>query len=429
MKKVLLISLIALVAIFAGFTVANRINEQSMNEYIDSFAKVEIENQLEPVLDDEGVPYFMTDKEFKIMHLTDVHICGGILSVTEDKKAINAVAAMITAEKPDLVVISGDISFAVPWAGTLNNRYAHSMFARLMENLGVYWTVTLGNHDSEVYNFYNRAAVADMYEDESLKYCLFSRGPEDIFGECNHVINVKNSQGLITKSLIMMDTNSYTWEDPLGIRWIYDNIHADQIEWYKNTVEKYNAENRVVYESLPESERPANSEDFLTVQSLLFIHIPLEEVRTAYNEYLNNNCQNTDDVTYIEGKIGEEDPYVYCSNDPEEMFETMLELGSTKAMFYGHDHLNNLVVDYKGITLSYGYSIDYFAYSDIDKVGSQRGCSIILCSPDTSFEIIHENYYQDKYPSLYEKEVVDLTNFFAQEKATDKNRLPFLLFC
>ena len=92
------------------------------------------------------------------------------------------------------------------------------------------------------------------------------------------------------------------------------------------------------------------------------------------------------------------------------MFETMLELGSTKAMFYGHDHLNNIVFEYKGIILSYGYSIDYLAYSDIDLVGSQRGCSIIMCHDDTSFEITHENYYQDKYQPLYEKEVVDLTN-------------------
>lgn len=410
MKKVLIISLVALVAVFSGFAIANVINEQVMNAYIDSFAAVEIENQLDPQFDDDGVPYFVTDEDFKVMQLTDIHIAGGILSVNEDKKAINAVAAMITAEKPDLVIVTGDISFAVPWAGTLNNRYAHNMFARLMENLGVYWTVAFGNHDSEVYNFYNRAAVADMYVNESFEYCLFSSGPNDIFGECNHVINVKNSQGLITKSLIMIDSNSYTDEDPLGIKWIYDNIHADQIEWYEGVIEKYNAENLALYESLPESERPANSEDFLTVQSLLFMHIPLEEVRIAYNEYLNNNSQNTEDVIYTEGKIGEESPYVYCSNESEEMFETMLELGSTKAMFYGHDHLNNLVMNYKGITLSYGYSIDYFAYSDIDKTGSQRGCSVIICSPDTSFEIIHENYYQDKYPSLYEKEIVDLTN-------------------
>ena len=91
------------------------------------------------------------------------------------------------------------------------------------------------------------------------------------------------------------------------------------------------------------------------------------------------------------------------------MFETMVELGSTDAIFYGHDHVNNIVLEYKGITLCYGYSVDYFAYWQIHKQGAQRGCTIINCSPDGSFEIIHENYYQDKYVPLYEKEIVDIT--------------------
>ena len=408
--KIFLGILLTLGLIFGGFAVANKVNEQAMNEYIDSFSKVEIEDQLTPEYDEGGVAYFTTDEDFKVLQLTDVHIAGGVLSIEKDKQAINAVAAMITAEKPDLVIVTGDISFAVPWAGTINNAYAHRYFIRLMENLGVYWTVTFGNHDSEVYDYYDRAAVAKMYDDDSLEYCLFTSDDGGVYGECNHVINLKNSQGLVTKSLIMMDTNSYTDDDPLGIFWIYDNIHEDQIDWYREVVEYWSSYNSTVLASIPEGERPENIDDFTTVQSLLFVHIPLMEVRNAYNEYLASGEADTENVDYIEGKVGESEPYVYCSNDEEEMFETMLELGSTKAMFYGHDHLNNIVLNYKGITLSYGYSIDYFAYAGIDKIGSQRGCTVINCAPDTKFEIIHENYYQDKYQPLYEKEVVDLTN-------------------
>ena len=412
MKKFFTVILCILIAIWLIMAVCfglNELNRGQMEEYIAGFEPVEYENRLVPELDEEGVPYFTTDGDFKVMHLTDVHICGGFISAENDKKALNAVAAMITAEKPDLVVVTGDIAFAVPWSGTLNNKYAHSYFASLMERLGVYYTVAFGNHDSEGYNYYNRAAVADMYEDESLKYSLFSSGSDDVFGECNHVINVKNSKGLITQSLIVIDTNAYLENDPLGILWSYDNIHNDQIEWYKDTVEKYSAQNKAVYESLAVGEKPENAEDFLTVKSLLFMHIPLMEVREAYAEYANNNSQNTDNVNYIRGNAGETDKIVYCSEIEENMFETILELGSTEALFYGHDHLNNFVIEYKGVTLSYGYSIDYNAYSGIADKGYQRGCSVINCSPDTSFEITHENYYQDKYPSRYEKEVVDMT--------------------
>ncbi len=408
--KIILGIIIALAVIFGGFAIANEINKIAMNEYIDSFEAVKYDDQLTPQYDEEGVAYFVTDGDFKIMHITDVHIGGGVLSVRKDKMAINAVAAMITAEKPDLVVATGDISFAVPWSGTVNNAYAHNYFKRLMENLGVYWTVTFGNHDSEAYDYHKRDKVAEMYEDEDMEYCLFDSDDGGIYGEGNHVINVRNSSGLITKSVIMMDTNAYTDEDPLGINWIYDNIHEDQIEWYRGVIEKYSEYNQLMLMNMEISGEPTptNAEDFTTVQSLLFVHIPIMEVRDAVDLYLEE--ADTDELKYISGKIGEEAPYVYCSEINEEMFETMLELDSTQAMFYGHDHLNNLVVEYKGITLSYGYSIDYFAYAGIHKIGSQRGCTVINCSPDTSFEITHENYYQDKYQPLYEKEVVDLTN-------------------
>lgn len=399
--------IITLILAIAGL---NYLNRPTMIEYIDSFQAVEYENRLTPEFDENGVPYFVTDGEFKVMQLTDVHIGGGFLSKDKDKKAINAVAAMITAEKPDLVVVTGDISYAVPWGGSINNSYGHEFFTRLMENLGVYYTITLGNHDSEIYDLYNRAAVAEMYENESLEHCLFTDDDGNTYGYGNHVINVKNTKGLITKTLVMMDTNSYTEEDPLGLLWDYDNIHEDQIEWYRGVIDNYSSQNRALLDSMPESERPENIEEFETVQSLLFIHIPLLEVREAYNEYLEAGEKNTDDITYIRGEVGEKAPYVYSSEREEQMFETILELGSTKAMFYGHDHLNNIVLEYKGVILCYGYSIDYFAYAGIDKMGSQRGCTIINCSPDTSFEIIHENYYQDKYVPLYEKEVVDLTN-------------------
>ena len=407
--KILGTTLLVIVLILGGLAVANKLNEKQMLEYADSFAAVEYENQLAPEYDENGTAYFTTDDEFKVLHFTDVHIGGSIFSIREDKAAMNAMAAMIDAEKPDMVVITGDISFAVPWGGTINNYYAHSYFIRFMENLGVYWTVTFGNHDSELYNYLDRSAVADMYENEDLKYCLFDRGPEDIFGECNHVINVRNSKGLVTKSLIMIDSNAYTDDDPLGTEWIYDNIHEDQINWYKNTIANLNAYNTGILDGMDESEKPENIESFTTVQSLLFLHIPPMEVRDAYNEYLAAGESNTDDMKYLEGAVGEKAPYVYSSDVEDEMFETILELNSTKAIFYGHDHLNYAVMDYKGIILSYGYSVDYFAYWQIDKSGAQRGCTVISCSPDTSFEIIHENYYQDKYAPLYEKEVVDMT--------------------
>ena len=406
MKKGLKITgivLLSLALLFGAFVVVNQILEKQMNKYIDTFSPVEVEGQLQPLRDEDGIAYFVTDKEFKVMQLTDVHIGGGFLSVDEDKKAINAVAAMITEEKPDLVIVTGDISFAVPYiSGTINNAIAHRLFIRLMERLAIPWTVNFGNHDSEAYNYYNRATVSEMYANESLKYCLFT--PDgDLSGEGNHVINVKNSAGLITESFYMIDTHSYTDKDPLGILWDYDYVKEDQIAWYASKIEAHKAANAAVYATLTDEQKAAYA-DLLAPKSLMFMHIPLTEVKAAYDEYVANGRKDTENVQYKEGFDGETDEVVYCSRTDVELFETVKELGSTKALFYGHDHLNNFVLEYKGIRLSYGYSIDYLAYSGIDEQGYQRGCTIITCAPSGDANIKHENYYQDKYAPLYEKE-------------------------
>ena len=86
----------------------------------------------------------------------------------------------------------------------------------------------------------------------------------------------------------------------------------------------------------------------------------------------------------------------------------MQELGSTKGVFVGHDHKNNFSLLYKGIRLTYGMSIDYIAFPGMSKIGAQRGCTVIEVSPDGTFDCHAENYYQDKYVSLYEKETVEM---------------------
>ena len=155
MEKILLGLLafvLALVVIFGGIALVNEQNAKEMAAYIDEFKVQAVEPALHPDLDEHGNYYFVTDEDFKVLHLTDIHLSGGFLQKETDKKTINAVAAMVSAEKPDLVIVTGDIAYAIGIGGTINNAYAHNMFIRLMENLGVYWTVAFGNHDTEPYN-------------------------------------------------------------------------------------------------------------------------------------------------------------------------------------------------------------------------------------------------------------------------------------
>ncbi|MBR5262789.1 MAG: metallophosphoesterase [Clostridia bacterium] len=401
-KKILLIIAAVIAVIAVATTIANYAIVKSDIKNAESFERVVIEDQLVPEKDANGYWTFTTDRELKVLQLTDVHLGGGYLSVAKDRMALNCVAAMVAAEKPDLVVVSGDIAFPVPYqAGTFNNYSAAKIFAQLMEKLGVYWTVAFGNHDSEVYNYYNREKVSEFYSNDAFEYCLYESGPADVDGYGNQVINVKNTEGIITQSVYVFDSHSYVDGDYLGIMWKYDNIHDNQVEWYENTVKMLDAQNNARLRELGREENSA-------IKSIAFLHIPLTEQRDAWYEYAKNGFTDTENVKYHYGVAGESGKIVYAGMAEDDLFEKMLELDSTKALFFGHDHYNNFSIDYKGIRMTYSLSVDYFAYPGVSKIGSQRGCTVITLSPDGSFDCVAQNYYNEKYVSLYPKEEVEM---------------------
>lgn len=65
-------------------------------------------------------------------------------------------------------------------------------------------------------------------------------------------------------------------------------------------------------------------------------------------------------------------------------------------------------------------SVDYLAYIGIYKLGSQRGCTIINYAPDGTYTCNAENYYQDKYQSLYEKEQVEMQELTQAQVPTEE---------
>ena len=120
------------------------------------------------------------------------------------------------------------------------------------------------------------------------------------------------------------------------------------------------------------------------IPSMIFTHIPLQEYRTANELFVSGS----DEVTYYYGILGETMiDKICCSKYESRLFDTAVELGSTKAIFCGHDHYNNQSLEYRGIRLTYGYSIDYLAMPGIDADTEQRGATLITIERDGSFEI------------------------------------------
>lgn len=401
-KKIMAIILCVIIVFAAVTTSITAIGFKSNKNKATSFPEVGSDLDFENVSD--GVWNIYSDDGIKIVQLTDVHIGGGWMSIKKDSMALNAVAAMLSAEKPDLVIVTGDVSYPVPFqAGTFNNKTAAKLFASLMETLGIYWTMGFGNHDTEAYSYYSREELTEFYSSGDYPHCLLQAGPEEVDGSGNQVFRIVNSEGIITRALMVLDSHSYVDGDIFGIQWKYDNIHENQIEWYSDTVKSLSAENTETAKT-----NGTEYDSSVAVPTSVFMHIPMTEYKDAWNEYVENGRQDTENVKYKYGTVGESGSAIYCGIHEDNFFETMQELSSTDTVFCGHDHLNNFSLNYKGINLIYGMSIDYLAYIGIYKLGTQRGCTVLNIDGNGGIEWNAENYYQDKYVSYFEKETVEM---------------------
>lgn len=306
------------------------------------------------------------DEDFKILHLTDIHIGGSVSSSFKDFKALDSCYNLIEYTKPDFVIVTGDLVFPMGiMSFSLNNQAPVIQFASFMKNVGIPWAFTYGNHDTESIATGGKEEINDLYMTLSYKNSkslLYPYVQPEITGRSNQLIKIVNRDGTLRQALFLIDSNDYTGKKVND----YDYIHDDQVDWYKHEIEKLNAE----YGG--------------TVPSMLFFHIPLQEYKTAYNLYE----QGSDEVKYYFGEIGETMiDKICCSDYPSKLFDTAVELGSTKAMFCGHDHYNNISLEYKGIRLTYGMSIDYLAMPGIENDTKQRGAEIITISKDSGFNI------------------------------------------
>jgi len=304
--------------------------------------------------------------DFKVLQLTDIHLGGSIFSYDKDKKALETVYDLISFTEPDLVLVTGDLTFPVGlFSFSFNNHTPVMQFASFMRNLGIPWAFTYGNHDTEAIATYSEESLDSLYQSLSYKTSknlLYPYLQPSITGRNNQLIEVRNFDGSLNQALILLDSNAYTEE---GFN-TYDFIHDDQVEWYQKT--------------LQDLERREHQQ----VSSMLFFHIPIEQYRTAYELYL----EGSEEVTYYFGSNDEKMFDKICTSDYETtLFSKVLELRSTKAIFCGHDHYNNMSLEYKGVRLTYGMSIDYLAMPGISKDTKQRGGTLITLKEDSSFEI------------------------------------------
>lgn len=294
------------------------------------------------------------DVIFKVLHISDVHVLN---DEAKDQKAFDTITYMIEDSDPDMIVVTGDVT------SEHDNESAFKKFCPFIESFKIPWAFVFGNHDAE--GKWGKEEISDYLD--TMQYCIYERGEEFKRSEkeypCmgNYYYNVTDEDGKVVQTLFMMDSNMYAYNEEtddydLG----YDKFHDDQIEWYESKVKEIAVE--------------VNGDESKVVPSLAFFHIPMTEYETAFNEAFEKG-----EVLYGAKGFGEDYGIPYEDDD---MFETMLRLGSTKGVFVGHDHMYNFVVDYKGIKLAYANSCDHNIY-----LVPKKGGNLISIKRDGSFDI------------------------------------------
>lgn len=295
----------------------------------------------------EASDYFLDvayKSDFKVLQLTDIHV--GIKDDLE--RHFSFMDLTIKEANPDMIMVTGDL-FTFADLSTM-----HSLF-NFLDSYEIPWGVTFGNHDEQLY-FSISTMTSSLNND--YKNCVFKDlQDDDVFGSANYVINLKD--GATTKyQFYVMDSNRYQY----GMKFSYDYIHQDQIDWYERMVKYSNEINGEV------------------VPSIAFMHIPVPEYADAYALYE----QGSSEVIYNYGKNNES---VSCPKYNSGYFSKVVELGSTKGIFIGHDHVNNSDITYKGVHLVYGVHSTDRVYGQDDMMG---GLSITI-HDDRTFDI--QRYY------------------------------------
>ena len=294
--------------------------------------------------------------DYRILQLTDTHI--GDKDNTQ--LHYDFMDLTINEAHPDFIIITGDV-FTFASKGTAKDFFAW------LDGHGVPWTITFGNHDEQCWfsidwltGYLNK--LNDEREKGGSSHCYFKDLQDDkVQGNANFAINLMQGSNVF-EQLIVMDSNRYNFNGYFG----YDYFHQDQIDWYRSLV----------------SETASNNGN-VVVPSLMFYHIPLPEVNDAWK------AAEADSSLIINptGSEGQKNEKSCAPEYNSGFYEVIKSMGSTHGMYFGHDHINNFVINYDGIHFGYGIKATDRVYADDSLLGGR----VITLHDDHS--LTYEDYY------------------------------------
>lgn len=295
---------------------------------------------------------------FKIVQITDLHYK---LGVKASEQGLACVREMVETEKPDLVVVTGDIIYSAPADSTL------SVVLKTFAKLGVPFCMTFGNHD---YDF-KTPAVALYNQMQKTPNCVM---PVLQGKNTDYSLSILSSNGKRTAAVLYcIDTHNKPAIGGIGgYQWISHN----QITWYRQRSTVYKQKN---------GGRP--------VPSLAFLHIPLPEFNYATD---NTQCP----------MYGSRLEKAYSPSLNSGMFASIKEMGDIMGVFCGHDHDNDYAVSYFNVLLAHGR----FSGGNTEYNHLKSGARVIVLKEgkrefDTWIREVGGNVlYRTTYPKSYVKD-------------------------
>lgn len=220
----------------------------------------------------------------------------------------------------------------------------------------------------------------------------------------NYVINIvekTSDEFTVVASLLMMDT---------GDRMIIDESqHKNEKVFSKPLlVEAYDALNNQQVQFCKECNESASIYSKTgTINSFLFIHIPVTEYVTAVQEAMNISKDiftSPNDFLNEAKKISFSDSYeskywkeghesfdvmheqICCTKYDDLVFDRIKNF--TSLIVAGHEHVNNFVIKHEGTVLCYSMKTDYESICEEDMIGG----TVIKVSSDNTFTVSHHLY-------------------------------------